>query len=106
MKIRSFKLVTGEEIVTEVLTVAQRLAEGNGVLSGSGNCVTVRRPHVLQFQPVSPGQLGLALIPWTLSNPGIQSLEIPHSAILVEFEPQNEVERQYIEQTSGIALST
>jgi hypothetical protein len=49
--------------------------------------------------------VGLALIPWTLSNPDISRLEIPASAVLLSFDPSSEVERQYLQQTSGISLS-
>jgi hypothetical protein len=106
--VKSFKLVTGEEVVAEVV----RELSGNQVLSemtaysGAVTSYIVRRPHVLQFQQVAPGQFGLALIPWTLSAPDIDRLEIPASTVVVCFAPAMNVEKQYLEQTSGIALST
>lgn len=106
--VKSFKLVTGEELVAEVV----RELSGNQVLnemSAYSSAVTsyiLKRPHVLQFQQVAPGQFGLALIPWTLSAPEIDRLEIPASSVVVSFTPSANVEKQYLEQTSGIALST
>ncbi len=107
-KVKSFKLVSGEEIVADVI----RELSGNQVLNENGpftSAVTsyiIRRPHVLQFQQVAPGQFGLALIPWTLSCPDIDRVELPASAVVVSFIPADNVERQYLEQTSGISLST
>jgi hypothetical protein len=106
--VKSFKLVTGEEVVAEVV----RELSGNQVLSevtAYTSAVTsyiVKRPHVLQFQQVAPGQFGLALIPWTLSCPEIDKLELPASTVVATFAPSLNVEKQYLEQTSGIALST
>lgn len=99
--VKSFKLISGEEIVAEVTGQGGMLTEGSQPTS-----YTVKRPHILQFQPVGPGQLGLAFVPWTLSNPTIQSLEIPASALIIPpFDPSANVEKQYLQQTSGIQLA-
>lgn len=92
MTVKSFKLISGEEVVATVVTT----------LNPTG--YTLRKPHILQFQQVAPGQLGLAFIPWTLSNPDIDTVEIPTSAVISVFEPAAKVEKQYLEQTSGISL--
>jgi hypothetical protein len=97
--VMSFKMVSGEEVVAELVST-KTLTPESAPLS-----YTVRRPHILQFQPVGPGQLGLAFVPWTLSNPAIERLEIPASAVLLTFPPADKVERQYLEQTSGISLA-
>jgi hypothetical protein len=97
--VMSFKMISGEEVVAELVST-KTITENSSPIS-----YTVRRPHVLQFQPVGPGQLGLAFVPWTLSNPAIERLEIPASAILLTFTPVDKVERQYLEQTSGISLA-
>jgi hypothetical protein len=52
------------------------------------------------------GQIGLAFVPWTLSNPTIEVLDVPASAVLLMFDPSERVETQYLEQTSGISLAT
>lgn len=107
MSVRSFKLVSGEEVVGEVIANKS----GNQILSesttyaGGITSYTVKRPHVLQFQQIGPGQVGLAFVPWALSNPSIDKIEIPASAVIVVFNPDPQVERQYLEQTSGIAIA-
>lgn len=97
-KIVSLKLITGEEIVAEV---NHRLEINDKVISYS-----VRRPHILSFQSVGPGQIGLAFVPWALSNPEIDNVHIPAEAVIAEFIPADKVERQYIEQTSGISIAS
>lgn len=97
-EIKSFKLVGGDEVVAEVLSTSEQPV-------GAINSYRVRRPHILQFQPMGQGQVGLAFVPWTLSNPTIEVLTIPASAVLLTFDPSANTERQYIEQTSGIALA-
>lgn len=104
--VKAFKIVGGEEIVAEVLEVKsgnQRVVDG--LFEGAVTAYIVRRPHILQFQPVAPGQVGLAFVPWTLSNPEIERMEIPASAVVLTFNPSANTERQYLQQTSGIALS-
>lgn len=97
--IMSFKLINGEEVVAEVLS--QPLFE-----EGNRNTeFTLRRPHVLQFQQVAPGQVGLVFIPWALSNPVIDKVVLPSTSVITSFSPALEVERQYLEQTSGISLA-
>lgn len=105
----AFKLIGGDEVVAEVTEIVrnnvQMLTES---VSSAGPIVsyTVRRPHVLRFQPVAPGQIGLAFVPWVLSNPEINSVTIPVEALLIPpFEASKNVEDQYLQQTSGIALA-
>jgi hypothetical protein len=120
-EITSFKLLGGDEIVAEVLSVNRKAVKATKTLlneseapkakkpaakeTGEILSYTVRRPHILQFQPMGNGQLGLAFVPWTLSNPTIERLEIPASAVILPFSPSANVEREYIQQTSGLALA-
>lgn len=103
----SFKMISGEEIVAEIRSVNRKM---NATLDPLGQSeilsYTVRRPHILQFQPVAPGQLGLAFVPWTLSNPEIEVVEIPATAVMLTFTTSAKVEKQYLQQTSGISLDT
>ena len=105
-KIMSFKIVGGEELVAEVV----REVTNGSVLSSTPAEVTayvLKRPNVLRFQPVAPGQLGLAFVPWTLSNPDILEITLPAKSLIADpFEPAHRVEQQYLEQTSGIDLSS
>lgn len=107
-RIISFKMISGEEVISELVETrsgSQLLTEDSALFQGAITDYVVKRPHILQFQQLGRGQVGLALIPWTLSNPDISRLEIPASAVLLSFDPSSEVERQYLQQTSGISLS-
>ena len=94
----ALKLVSGDEIVAE-LKSARFEAEKVTVY-------TLKRPHLLKFQDMGRGQVGLAFIPYTLSNPTIETIDLPGSAVMFTFSPSGQVEKQYLEQTSGIALAT
>lgn len=107
-KILSFKTIGGEELVAEVV---REITNGGILTEGAGASTIVayvlKRPHVLRFQPVGPGQLGLAFVPWTLSNPDAVEITLPVKSLIADpFEPAHRVEQQYLEQTSGIDLST
>lgn len=106
-EVKAFKMLGGEEVVAEVVEYKHTnvLISGDHKSAGSLTGYVVRRPHILQFQPMGQGQLGLAFVPWTLSNPTIERLTIPKEAVLLTYDPSENVERQYIEQTSGIALA-
>jgi hypothetical protein len=90
MKVQSFKLVTGEEIVARVL-------------DQTDTHFTIEQAQVLQFQPVGNGQLGLAFVPWALSNPDVE-VKLPVTAVVTNFNASTQVEKQYVSQTSKIAL--
>lgn len=91
MKVLSLKLLSGEELVARV--VEQTATE-----------FTVDSPQVLQFQQKGNGQLGLAFVPWTLSNPEASDIKIPTAMVMASFVPSPTVEKQYLAQTSRIAL--
>jgi len=103
-KILAFKLVSGEEIVAEVLDIKTDTALFESV-TGKVIEYVVRRPHILRMMPTSHNNVSLAFIPWTLSNPEIESMPIPASAILLSFPPAAHVETQYISQTTGLELA-
>ena len=110
-QVLAFKLIGGDEVVAEVLDTlygTQMLLENQTEVKGSSGSITayvVRRPHILQFQPISPGKVGLAFVPWTLSNPTIERLEIPVSAVILTFSPASNVEDNYLSQTSGLEIA-
>ena len=91
MEVKSFKLVTGEEIVARVIDETK-------------SEFTIDSPQVLQFQRVSQNQMGLAFVPWALSNPEISELILPRSSTVAVYPPAADVEKQYLSQTSKIAL--
>lgn len=97
-KVIAFKISNGQEVVAELVSTVE---VGDVVKS-----YVIRRPHILQMQQTGPNQVGLALIPWTLSNPDIREVTIPATSLLLPpFEPSASTEKQYLEQTSGISLS-
>ena len=105
-KILSFKTIGGEELVAEVVSEVTSGIFGDSV-KPIINGYVLKRPHVLRFQPVAPGQLGLPFVPWTLSNPDISEITLPAKSLIAEpFAPAHRVEQQYLEQTSGIDLSS
>lgn len=109
-QILTLKMVGGDEVVAEVIDIVRDgnpLLSGNGTKDNTGPIISymVRRPHILRFMPVGPGQSGLVFIPWTLSNPTIERMHIPASQVFLTYEPSGNVEKQYIEQTSGIEIA-
>lgn len=96
MKIISMKMVTGEELVTELVGTK---------FVGESTTYTLRRPHILQVQQVAPGKLGLVFVPWALSNPDIDIVEVPASAVITTFSPAGKIEAQYLQETSSIQIA-
>lgn len=98
MNVLSFKLVTGEEIVARVNSTEEDQ-------SGKKISYLVSSAQVLQFQPTREGRMALALVPWTLSNPDLDDIRLPAVHVVTSFPPSADVEREYIRQTSKIALA-
>ena len=96
-EVKSFKMVGGDEVVSGLISTKEDT-------DGKVISYRLRRPHILQFQPMGQGQIGLAFVPWTLSNPTIEVLDVPAAAVLLVFNPAENVETQYLEQTSGISI--
>lgn len=90
-------MVSGEEVVARVSSTKE---------DQSGNIISyvLDSPQVLSVQNVQ-GRVGLAFIPWTLSNPDISSITVPATSVLVTFSPADMVEKQYLQETSKIALA-
>lgn len=98
MQVLSFKMIDGSEVVATVKSTKR--TTGDKIISYS-----LQRPHILQFQPMGQGQLGLAFVPWTLSNPDIDVLDVPAEAVILSFAPAARVEQQYLQQTSKIEIA-
>lgn len=92
MQVISLKMVSGEEVLARL----KYKIESNGALTH----YEVESPMTLMA-----GQRGLALIPWTLSNQDLASIKIPVTHVIVAFEPDEETGKQYLQQTSKIALA-
>lgn len=101
-EVLSFKINGGDEVVARVIKTVRK----DNNVDGEITSYIVRRPHILRFQQTGPNQVGLIFVPWTLSNPEIDRLEIPAASLVIPpFAPSSNVETQYQEQTSGLVLA-
>ena len=93
-EVRVFKITTGEEVISRI--------KSDYV---SDDFYTLVKPRVVAIAPGPGGQMSVTLIPLFASNQdGNATLNKSH--IVGEPESINpELEKGYIEQTSGIALS-
>ena len=97
-EVMSFKTVAGDEIVAELIRCEW---EGDKFTA-----YVIKRPQVLQFQPVAPGKMGLAFVPWLLSNPQLDTVSVPVSMLPFSFPTASEVAKQYLTQMSGIQIAS
>ena len=93
MKVKSFKLSTGEEIIARV---ERRVIENDTIV------VSHPRAIMLVGDP-SRGQMGMTLVPWMASN---QDGEVVLSGahVVAETDPASDLEKGYLENTSGLQL--
>ena len=95
-EVKSFKLSSGDEIITRVAD------KGTNEI---GDYITVDRPNMVGLAPM-PDNKGIAvqLMPWLASDQeGKGKLYL--SAIVAEIEPNKELEKGYLERTSLIAMA-
>jgi len=88
MLVQGIKLVTGQELVAEVV---------NDVVGG----VELKNPLLLM---VAPGKDGLAVnfFPWTIIAEG--NITVNSHAIVARYDVPSDVEAAYIQNTSGIQI--
>lgn len=98
MTIVSLKMISGEELITDLKSTIEDS-------SGKPLYYVVRKPHILQLQQTPKG-LGLAFVPWTLSNPDIEEMQIPVQNVMVKFTPSDKLEKQFIQETTSIQIAT
>ena len=90
-KVVALKLSTGEEIIGRVENRTEQT-------------ITVDRPNIIGLVP-SQGGIHIQLMPWFASNQ-TGSVEINAAHVVGETEPAGELEKGYLEKTSGISLVT
>jgi len=106
MKVICIRLTSGEEVIAKL---EEKLMGGDqftspGPWSPQGE-VTINTVRGVTFQPVGQNQMGIAFVPWTIGNiDGSQIINLGVSAVSI-YEPTADLERGYLEQTSGIQLS-
>ena len=88
--IKVLKLITGEEIIARV--------------KYERDLLTLEKPMTFQAVPTNQqGQMGFALVPWIMSAKGEQvTISLTH--VLAQDDPQNEAEKNYLSQISGLVL--
>lgn len=88
-----FKALNGEEVI------ARLIEEVDGI-------VTVEKPRLLVAQRgKEPGQMTIGLVPWYLGSPdGTIDIREEHIFSRLRLVPP-ELEKGYLQQTSGIDLS-
>lgn len=87
----ALKLSTGEEIIG-------RVTDRNDQI------ITIDRPNLIGLVPSQTG-INIQLMPWFASNQsGTVELNVAH--IVGETQPASELEKGYLERTSGISLVT
>ena len=93
MDIKVFKLINGDEVV------------GKEVDTLDANVYCVEKPRILQVVPTREGPQA-ALVPWLIANQDIR-VEIPKVNLLIKpVSPTLDVEKHYLEITSGISLAS
>ena len=90
-----YKLVTGEEIIAR----SEEIVNYNNI-----NILLINRPMVLQMVPQGD-RVGMALMPWMMSAKD-DTVNLFGSSILAISKPKQELENSYLQQVSGIDLST
>lgn len=90
--VKVLKLTTGEEVIGRFKTL-------------NGDLYQLTKARQVIMQPVGPQQVGIGLLPWLASN---QDGDVPikKSQVIVEpISPPDELEKEYLQQTTGIALA-
>lgn len=86
--LKVLKLINNEEVIAKV-------TEKRDVLE-------LVNPMIL-MQLNQNGQVGVAMVPWSMSGK-CDSVEISHKSIIAIMEPIDDVEKNYIQATTGITI--
>jgi hypothetical protein len=86
------KLVSGEEIIARLI-------------STDSHKYVVERPRSLVPRQIG-NQFTIGLIPWIISAEETASFEIDKDKVVATFVPMGDVEKEFLQQTSGIQLVT
>lgn len=91
MNVKSFKLVTGEEIIARVEEDLE-------------NRVVLLKPRVIRVIQARGGEVGIAMLPWVVSGGDENPVTLFAASIITIVTPTREVEQTYLSETSAIAL--
>ena len=88
--VKILKMITGEEVMARI--------------SDSGGLITLDHPMMLQAIPQqTTGQMGVALIPWLMSGKSTK-LTISEDHVIALDDPQDQAEKNYLAQVTGLSL--
>lgn len=90
--VKLFKLISGEEIIARV----------NGE---SDWCYDLEKPFMVHMVQQRDG-VGVGLVPWIAGNLDVVVQLKPSALAACPMEPHAQLEKQYLEQTSGIQIAT
>lgn len=86
--LKVLKLITNEEVIA-------RVEEKRDILE-------LTKPMVM-MQVNQGGQMGFAIMPWSMSGK-CDKVEISQSIVIATLDPMDEVEKNYIQATTGITV--
>ena len=86
--LKVLKLTTNEEVIA-------RVEEKRDILE-------LTKPMVM-MQVNQGGQMGFAIMPWSMSGKS-DKVEISQSIVIATLDPMDEVEKNYIQATTGITV--
>lgn len=99
--VKVFKFINGEEVIARV--VAEVASPVTGEKTGD---YEIERPLALMAQPDhSTGQVRLGFAPWLIGNDKINVIIRGSSLALDPFAPNVDLEKGYLQSTSGIAIA-
>lgn len=94
MPIGLFKLITGEEIVTEF-----------NAIEGHPTDVEFVKPRKMMIVPASPTEFGVRMIPWLIGDPD-GTFPISLSNIVAMSEAPEKLQIGYLKETSNIQIAS
>jgi hypothetical protein len=106
MKVVCVRFNSGEEIIAKVSENFSDTAilNDNGPWEAKGR-ITLDTVLGITFQQVGPNQMGIAFVPWAVGNTeATHIIDLSVHAFSI-YPPSVEIERSFLEQTSGIQLA-
>jgi len=86
--LKVLKLITNEEVIARV--------------EDKRDILELTKPMVM-MQVNQGGQMGFAIMPWSMSGK-CDKVEISQSIVIATLDPMDEVEKNYIQATTGITV--
>lgn len=104
METLCIRLTSGEEIIGKIDQEETTIDTTTTSIMPKG-VVTLGTVRGITFQQVGQNQLGIAFIPFAIANSDAKMTFILENCAAVVYPPSADLERGYLEQTSGISLA-